>query len=153
MKTMSQRLLFLINWWSDHFWNFVAGVFFTLIAYFAELKGSIHVMWIAFVLDLIIGIWASLHAGGKFSMEKAFVAFQRMGLASMLVMLLFAMDKEMDQDYISMYKIISWLISGFLAYSIAENGFKITGDKLFLVIKSTIKKKVSERADVDIENP
>jgi hypothetical protein len=153
MQTMPQRIIILSNWFSDYFWNIITGFIFAVLAYFSEVKGAIHVMWAAFILDLIIGIIASRRIRKEpFKMEKAFIAFSRMCIASLLIMLLYAMDREMTQDFISMYKTTAWIISGFTAYSIAKNGFELTGSKLFLIIKSTIGKKVEENTGVNIED-
>lgn len=150
---MPQRLTIMLNWWSDHFWNTVAGFFFAIIAYFAEIKGAVHVMWSAFLIDLFIGIIASYQVKKeKFSMKKAFVALERMIIATVVVMLLYAVDKEMNQNIVSMYNIVAWVITGFMIYSIAENGFQMTGGKLFLVIKSLLRKKVQDNTGVDLEN-
>lgn len=151
-NTMPQRLITIINWSSDHYWNFVTGLFFAFISYFAELKGAFHVMFVAFILDLCLGILASKAARKeKFSMRKLFIAFERMVIAYALVMLLYAMDKEMKQDTFSLANISGWLITGFLVYSAAENGYELTGGKLFLSLKSLIRKKVQDNTGIDIE--
>jgi hypothetical protein len=152
MIKMPQRLITLINWSSDHYWNFVTGVFFAFISYFAEIKGAFHVMFVAFILDLILGILASkISRKEKFSMLKLFIAFERMFISYALVMLLFAMDKEMHQDTVNLANIASWLITGFLAYSAAENGYQLTGGKIFLSVKTLISKKVQENTGIEIE--
>jgi hypothetical protein len=149
---MPQRIILLINWSTDHYWNFVTGVFFAFISYFAELKGAFHVMFAAFLLDLCLGILASKTARKeRFSMRKLFIAFERMVIAYALVMLLYAMDREMKQDTFSLANISAWLVTGFLAYSAAENGYEVTGGKLFLTIKSLIRKKVQDNTGIDIE--
>jgi len=149
---MPQRLILLINWSSDHYWNFVTGIFFAFISYFAELRGAFHVMFAAFILDLCLGILASKTARReKFSMRKLFIAFERMVIAYALVMLLYAMDREMKQDTFSLANISAWLVTGFLAYSAAENGYGVTGGKLFLNIKSLIRNKVQENTGIDLD--
>jgi hypothetical protein len=48
----------------------------------------------------------------------------------------------------------AWLISGFLAYGAADNGFKLTGGILFLNVKKFIRKKFQDNTGIDIEeNP
>ncbi|MFZ4707827.1 MAG: phage holin family protein [Bacteroidales bacterium] len=149
---MPQRLITLMNWSSDHYWNFVTGIFFAFISYFAELKGAFHVMFVAFLLDLCLGILASKTARKeRFSMRKLFIAFERMVIAYALVMLLYAMDREMKQDTFSLANISAWLVTGFLAYSAAENGYEVTGGKLFLTIKSLIRKKVQDNTGIDMD--
>jgi FtsH-binding integral membrane protein len=149
---MPHRLITMINWTYAHYWNLVTGVFFAFLSYFAEMKGAFHVMFAAFILDLFVGIGASKKIRKeKFSMEKFFTALLRMVIAYALVMLLYAMDKEMHQETLSLANISSWLVSGFLAFSIADNGFKVTGGRLFLSVKTMIRKKVQENTGIEIE--
>ncbi len=150
---MPQRLIPLVNWTFDHYWNFVAGIFFAFLSYFADLKGAFHVMFAAFMLDLFLGIiTAKTVRKERFSMKKFFIAIERMVIAYALVMLLFAMDKEMHQDTINLADTAAWLITGFLAYGAADNGFKLTGGILFLSIKSFIKSKFKDNTGIDIDN-
>ena len=149
---MPHRIITMINWTYAHYWNFVSGVFFAFLSYFAEMKGAFHVMFAAFIIDLFLGIIASKKVRKeKFSMEKFFTALLRMVIAYALVMLLYAMDKEMHQETLSLANISSWLVSGFLAFSIADNGFKLTGGRLFLSVKTMIRKKVQENTGIEIE--
>jgi len=150
---MPQRIITMINWTYAHYWNFVTGVFFAFLSYFAEMKGAFHVMFAAFIVDLITGILASkITRKERFSMRKFFVAFERMLITYALVMILYAMDREMHQDTFSLANISSWLITGFLAYSAAENGYQLTGGKLFLSVKTMIRKKVQENTGIEIED-
>ena len=152
MKTMTHRIFLLAQWTVDHYWNFVTGIFFAFISYFAEIKGAFHVMFAAFMIDMAVGIWAAKKIRGeRFSMHKFFLAFKRMLISYALVMLLYSMDREMHQDTLSLANMSSWIISGFLIYSIAENGFEITGGRLFLIIKSLIGKKVKDNTGINIE--
>jgi drug/metabolite transporter (DMT)-like permease len=152
---MPQRLVPLINWTFDHYWNFVTGLFFAFIGYFSDMKGAFHVMFCAFILDLALGIRASKKIRKeRFSMERFFTAVLRMAIAFALIMLLFAMDKEMHQDTVSLAYAAAWLVTGFLAYSAADNGFQITGGVLFLNMKKFIGKKFQDNTGIDIEeNP
>lgn len=150
---MQNKLISLLYWSIDHYWNFVTGIFLAFLAYFADIKGAFHVMFAAFLIDLILGIWASRKARKeKFNMKKFWIAWERMLISYAIIMLLFAMDKEMKQDTVSLANIASWIISGFLAYSAAENGFEITGGKIFIIIKSFLKKKVEDNTGVDLDN-
>lgn len=142
---MPQRIIAALNWSVDHYWNIVTAIFFAVLSYFADIKGAFHVMFAAFTVDMVLGIMASKKIKNeKFSMTKFFLAIYRMMISTALVMLLFAMDKEMHQDTVSLANGVAWLISGFLAYSAAENGYQLTGVKLFLSIKKQIKKKVKD---------
>lgn len=149
---MPQRLVIFINWTENHLWDFVSGVFFVFLSYFAELKGAFHVMFAAFLLDLVLGIWASKRIRKeRFSMDKFFVAILRMCISYSLVMLLYAMDKEMKQETVSLANITAWMVTGSLIYSAAKNGFQITSSKIFLKIMELINKKVQDNTGMDIE--
>jgi len=149
---MPQRVLIIANWFTTHIWNVVCGIFFAFISYFAEMKGAFHVMFAAFMVDLILGIMASkIVRNEKFSMHKFFVAWYRMLISYALVMLLYAMNKEMHQDTVSIENIVSWTITGFLIYSAAENGYELTGGRILLNIKSMIRNKVQENTGIDLD--
>ena len=151
---MPYRIILLLNWYTAHIWNFIASVFFAFFAYFTDLKGAFHVMFASFVIDIIVGVWHSVSIKQlKFSMYKFFIAIKRMLIAFALVMLLYAADKEMGQDTVRMSKTVGYLITGFVIYSIAENGYKITGGRLFISIKSMIRKKVQDNTGIDIDQP
>lgn len=142
----------MINWTYAHYWNLVTGVFFAFMSYFAEMKGAFHVMFATFIIDLVLGILASkITRKERFSMRKFFIAFNRMLIAYALVMILYAMDREMHQETVSLANISSWLISGFLAYSAADNGYQLTGGKFFISVKSLIRKKVQENTGIDMD--
>ncbi len=150
---MPQRLVTLINWSFSYYWNIVSGLFFAFFAYFANIKGAFHVMFAAFILDLFLGIiTAKTVRKERFLMKKFFLAIQRMLITYSLVMLLFAMDKEMHQHTIDLANTASWLVTGFLIYGAADNGFKLTGGMLFLSIKSFIRKKFKDNTGIDFEN-
>jgi phage-related holin len=141
-----------MNWIIDHFYNIVCGMICAILAYFAELQGAVHVMWAALVLDLITGIMASMiKRGEKFCMAKAFTAICRAIGASFLVMLLFAMDKEMHQDAVASYNIAAWLICGFYAWSSSENLDELTGGKIFGILKGFIGKRVEDTTGIHLD--
>lgn len=149
---MPQRLVTLVDWSFAHYWNIVTGLFFAFMGYFTEMKGAFHVMFAAFILDIFLGIIASRSIKKeKFSMHKFFIGIKRMLISYALVMLLFAMDKEMHQHTINLADTAAWIITGFLIYSAADNGFQITGNKIFMALKTFVHDKVQENAGIDID--
>ena len=149
---MITKLINLVDWCITHTWNMITGIFLAALAYFANLKGAIHVMWAAFVLDLLLGYLASRNLRKeKFSMNKAFIMLERMLIASAVLLLLFALDKETHQDYIHLYNIMAWLISGMLCWSALDNGDKLTGGKFFGVLKTFLGNKIKEQTGIDPE--
>lgn len=147
---MPQRLLSIIAWSMEYFWNCVAGILFAWLSYFADLQGAIYVMLSAFLFDLLLGIWASVKIDKhRFRMDKFFTAIARLILSCILIMLLFAMGKEMHLGK-DLYNVAAWLVTGFVGFSAAENAYKITGGKIFLLLKSFISKKVKDNTGIDI---
>lgn len=140
----------MINWLYDHFYNSLCGLFFAVIGYFAEIQGAVHVMWAALAFDLLSGILASVvKRKEKFSMTKLFTAISRAIGVTILVALLYAMDKEMKQQIAASYNIAAWLISGFYAWSSSENMDTLFGGRIFGILKSFLTKRVDEAAGVD----
>ncbi|WP_321321476.1 phage holin family protein [Labilibaculum sp.] len=141
-----------MNWFSTHIGNTIAGIALAVLAYLAEIKGAVHVMWIIIAFDLIAGIMASLiKRKEKFCMKKVFVAIGRAIGVTVFVALLYAMDKEMNQKTIASYNIAAWLISGFFLWSFAENMFDLTGGRIFEILKTYINKRVENTTGVDLE--
>lgn len=136
----------------DYYWHLVVGLLVAFFSYFSDMKEAFHLLFIAFILDIIIGIWAAKAVKKiNFNTEKFFTALKRMAITYILIMLLYANDKILDQNTIDTSGIMSWLVTGFLAYSIAENGYLITGGLLFLKIKSQLRNKIKSTYGIDID--
>jgi len=152
MKFMYKHFNAFVYYFYNHQENVVFGFLMWLLTYFAEIKGSVMVMSIAFAFDLFFGIWSNVWKNKqKFQMSKVFVQFERYLITLIIVMLLFAMDRENEQSVAAVYSGVTWLVTGFLIYSIAENGFNITGWNLFKIIKAFVQKKAQSITEVDIK--
>ena len=142
----------MIDWLYNHLYNALCGLFFAVIGYFTEIQGAIHVMWAALLFDLLTGVLASVwKRKEKFSMSKLFIAVGRAIGASVLVALLYAMDKEMHQEIAASYNIAAWLISGFYAWSASENMDNIWGGRIFGLLKGFLEKRVEDQTGIDIQ--
>ncbi len=136
---------------NNHVYNALSGLFFAIVSYFVEITGAIHVMWIALLLDLISGISRSIIVRNeRFCMKRLFVAIARAIAATVLVALLYAMDREMNQHLAESYNIAAWIISGFYAWSISENMDALLGGKIFRVMKLFIEKRVENNTGVNL---
>lgn len=145
-------MTYLLNYWYNHILNIIAGFLTWILMYFIDMKGTITLMAITFLIDLIVGIWASIKVKKeKFSSQKFFIQLERFALVLIISMLLFAMDKENQQSVASLSNGVTWLVTGFLVWSIAENGFAITGWKLFKILKAFVKNKIQQNTDINIE--
>ena len=142
-----------MNWLYDHFYNTLCAVFFAVIGYFAQIQGAVHVMWAALAIDLASGILAALiKRKEKFQMAKVFTAIGRAIGATILVALLYAMDREMKQTFAASYNIAAWLISGFYAWSASENMDELFGGRIFRILKCFISRLVEESSGINLNH-
>lgn len=141
----------MTSWLYNHIYNTLCGLFFAVVGYFAEINGAIHVMWAALLFDLITGILRSLiRRKQRFSMSRLFTAISRAIGATVLVALLYAMDKEMHQEIAASYNIAAWLISGFYAWSASENMDELTGGRIFKILKGFLEKRVETTTGINL---
>lgn len=142
-----------MNWLCDHIYNTICAIFFAVIGYFAQIQGAVHVMWAVLAFDLLTGILAAmLKRHEKFSMSKAFTAIGRAIGATILVMLLYAMDKEMKQTIAASYNIAAWLISGFYLWSSSENMDELFGGRIFGILKVFFARRVEKTTGINLNN-
>jgi len=143
----------MTDWICDHFYNALCAIFFAIIGYFTEIQGAVHVMLAALVIDLIFGISASMiKRREKFSMKKVFIAIFRAIGAIVLVALLYAMDKEMNQKVAATYNIAAWMICGFYAWSASANMDDLFGGRIFGILKSFFAKRVEDQTGVNLND-
>lgn len=146
------RLSMIINWISEHYWNLLTGWFLFVIGYFSDIKGSVHLMLFVFLMDLIFGIWSSIKIDKKrFSVNKFFIAIMRALVSIVFISVLYAMGKEMHIGS-DLYNYAAWLITGFILYSAAENAYRLTGGKYFLLLKKLLAKKIEENTGIDVND-
>lgn len=65
------------------------------------------------------------------------------------ISVLYAMGKEMHIGS-ELHNYAAWLISGFILYSAAENAYRLTGGKYFLLLKKFLAKKIEENTGIDV---
>lgn len=151
MNLLIQSFESLSNWIREHLLNLLCGYLFSMIGYFFEIKGAVHVMWLAIAFDLIAGITAStIRRKEKFSMDKFFTAIGRAIGVTVFVGLLYAMDKEMHQTVAASYYIAAYLISGFYAWSFLTNMDEMFGGRIFKLLKNAVVKNVEKETGVNI---
>ncbi len=141
------------NWLYNHIMNLLCGITVAMLAYLGEIKGAVHVMWIAILFDLIGGIMASLIVRReRFSMQKFIIAIVRAFAVTAFVGLLYAMDTEMHQDLAASYFIASWVISGFYAWSFLDNMDTLCGGRIFKILKGFLSRRMERTTGVDLED-
>lgn len=138
------------KWALAHSYNFACGLYVACIGYFSPVKGVILVMVAAIIIDLIVGILAALKNGEGIKSHKLWRTIYKMLLALITVMLLYAVDKEMQM--LSMHKFVAWLITGFEVWSMLENAGKLTNHKLFCILRNVMNDKIKQVTNIDLEN-
>lgn len=133
-------------WLFNNLWNYLAAFVLFMLSYFVEVSGIVNVMLFAFFTDLVVGVTKSrIVSHERFNMDKAFIAIVRFGISCLIVMILFAMDKEMEQNTIPAHKIFAYIPLGAWVISIANNGYLLTKWNVFLVIKAKIKELLNTK--------
>lgn len=126
--------------------SYMSGVFTVIFGYFTPVKDIVHLLILFFILDVLIGYWASRKMNGsRFMVSIVWKhTIPRMILSIILIIGAYMWDNTYKQEFVSTYKIIGWFITGLLLYSIAENGYYITRWTIFKRIGKVIKKEVDD---------
>lgn len=140
-----------MKWLLQHLYNFFSGIVVTLMGYFTPIKGVIHVMVIAIILDLIFGIIAARCRKEGIKSSKLWRTAYKLFIAVAVVALLYAMDVEIGVEIIQLHRLVAWLITGFEVWSILESGGQITNHKLFRILKKYMEDKVESVTGVDLK--
>ena len=108
-------------------------------------------MWGAMAVDLVFGVMASVFKRGEnFSMKKFFVAVGRCLALTVLVSLMYAIDKETSQDVASSYRIAAWFFSFWYAIGATKNMDELFGGKIFKAATGFLNRQVQEKTGVDV---
>jgi len=140
-----------MKWLLQHLYNFLSGIIVAFLGYFAPIKGVIHVMVIAIILDLIFGIIAARRRKEGIKSAKLWRTAYKLFIAVIIVALLYAMDIEIGVEIIKLHRIVAWLITGFEIWSILESGGQITNHKLFRILKKYMEDKVESVTGVELK--
>jgi len=138
-----------IRWILLHLYNFFSGLIFAFAGYFAPVKGVIHVMIAAIVIDLLTGIKVAHMRGEGIKSSKLWRTGYKMLISIAIVFLTFSLDREMG--VVEIHKFVAWLIVGFEIWSILENAGKMTDHKLFRILKKFMEEKVKETTGINLE--
>lgn len=139
-------------WIYESFTSLICSIFFAASAYFFEMQGAIHVMWAAMAIDLVFGVMASVFKRGeKFCMKKFFVAVSRCMSLTILVGLMYAIDKETSQDVASSYRIAAWFFSAWYTIGATKNMDEMFGGKIFSAFSSFLSRQVEQKTGVDMQ--
>lgn len=140
-----------MKWLFQHLCNLFSGIILAILGYFAPIKGVIHVMVIAILIDLIFGIIAARSRKEGIKSSKLWRTAYKLFIAVIIVALLYAMDVEIGTEIIQLHRVVAWLITGFEVWSILESGGQITNHKLFRILKKYMEDKVEAVTGVDLQ--
>jgi len=133
--------------------NFVWGIILAGVGFLADIRGSFHLMWIAMVIDLVVGLGKSKWVNKEpFIMNKFLLWLLFVFLATALISLVYATEiiiiKDTDP---SVYNKFALVIICAVIVSIIRNGEKITGKKVFTSLLDVIAKTVKRITTIDIK--
>lgn len=118
----------------------------SLIAIFTPLLTFYYCMLLFLGCNFLVGLWADLKRGGKFSKEKFFSFLCRIILYILSISLIFIFEKYLlgYWGYVSMYltNMTSALLCLFELNSILVNAGEITGLKIFGQLMKKLKEKI-----------
>jgi len=133
-------------------WKTICGSCTAILGYFLPIRDLVHLVILFFILDMLFGYWAARRLRGeKFSTKIVWkTTFPRMLISLILILMAYLWDTTFHQVYLPTYNIIGWFIAGILLFSIAKNGFKITGWQGFAGIENLFRKKIEDETGAQL---
>lgn len=132
----------------DKVWAYVIA---SIMSFFEPIGVLILWLFIFVMCDMITGMIASSCEGKIITSKKWSKTIIKLFMYSMTISLLHGIDKDMLIIPIGLAKICSTLICGIELYSILENCYRITGNKVFKILTKFTIKKIEDNTGVDIE--
>ena len=133
----------------DKIWAYiVAGT----IGFFEPLWVLMLWFLIFVACDTITGVWASIIERKIITSNQLRKTIVKLMMYSMTIVLCHAIDTSMIVFVdIGLAKLVSAIICGIELYSILENCYRITGNKVFKTLTQFTLKKVEEKTGVTID--
>lgn len=133
----------------DKIWAYIAS---SLMAFFEPIEVLVLWMLIFIGADMITGIHASLTEGGHIQSCKLQRTVHKFVLYAMTICLLEGMDRYiLDLVNCHLANIGAAIICGIELWSIMENCYRITGNRVFKILISFTLKKVEENTGIEIK--
>lgn len=133
----------MIKWFASHYCNFLSGILWGIIGYFAPVQNIILVVLLVVFFDLFTGVWASYIQGKGIKSKRMVKTIYKVAIYICIIYLFFAIDKEMQM--IELHKVMAWVIVGFEMYSILENATKITDHRIFRILRKLMEDKLEDQ--------
>lgn len=109
-------------------YKFLVGIVAAIFGYFSPIKNFVHLLIFLLIIDTLFGYWANYKLKNeKFLFSKVWkVTLPRMLVGVTLIVCAYLWDIIYQQIMFETYRIVGWILSGFVLVSIAQNGYKIT---------------------------
>ncbi|NQU54062.1 MAG: hypothetical protein HQ522_16155 [Bacteroidetes bacterium] len=153
MKIRVLHIMDKLSWSLENMLNAIGAVILTLLAYLAEIKGSIHVMWALMFFDLMVGLKKSFSIDKKrFKMDKFKNWLVFVLLSTAVIAFVFAVEVEMIMGRAKVYNGFTLLISAFILTNIIRNAEILTGRFIFTVLLDFVNERIKKWAGVDLKS-
>jgi len=149
IKLIADRMTSLLY----RFELWVSGVIATVLAYFVDTKSSFHVLWLAALLHVILGIVKSYKVKKEpFQIKKFAEAVIICMVFTSFLMLVYANDTANSQDYVLSFRIVSWITtSAYIWHSVLIASDIWDKSPLLKMIKNIYSKLINKRTGIDFE--
>lgn len=135
------------------FWETVMATIISCIGYFSPIKNITHMVLLFFFIDIIYG-WLRDRKINKAKFSPRIIwdkTVPRITLTIIILMGSFMLDQNTGQEWVSIYKTLGWFISALLLFSIAKNGYVVTGWNVFRLMRKAVNKKIKDEAGIELE--
>ena len=131
--------------------KFVYGLMGAVMSFMAPIQVFIIWMLIFVGVDLVSGILAAKKRGEKLESKKLRATINKMTWYFMFIVLAQGLDIHVV-PWIDMHlaSMVSAIICGVELYSVLENAYSITGNRVFYMLTQFTVKKIKEVTDCDI---
>lgn len=134
----------------DKIWAYIAS---SLMAFFEPIEILVLWMLIFIVSDMITGIHASLAEGNPIQSCKMQKTVHKFLLYSMTFILLEGLDRYLfDLMDLHLANIGATIICGIELWSIMENCYRITGNRVFKVLTQFTLKRIKDETGVELDS-
>lgn len=135
---------------ADRIWSYLAA---SLIGFFEPIYVVLLWMLIFVFADMLAGMYASLKEGHHLKSHKMQKTIVKLNMYITSIILLHGMDAYMITLFdCGLARMGATIICGIEIYSIFENFYRATGNKVFKLLTTFTLGKIKEKTGVDIEN-
>ena len=129
-------------------------IFYSIVGAFSAFFAPIQCLflWVCFfvIADLITGIWTSKKLGIKIESRKMYRTFEKIGLFVFLIICFHSIDYSILNLNVGLAKYVCGALLFNELYSILENFYKITNNRVFYILTQFTLKKAKELTGVEL---